>query len=145
MMDEKKIDSLAELLVDEKTVKEIIEGKRKQFDKDNSELLQNYIDIRQRIVDEKTEISVDAILEFDQTGEKKLYGGVGIRVMTKFVYDENTAFDWAKKHDLCLKLDSKAFDKVAKAQEIDFVEKEEKTTVTFPAEIKIENKKEVVK
>lgn len=145
MMDEKKIDSLAYLLADESTLKQKIEILRKEFDESNFELFQKYAKIRQKIIDEKTEISVDAILEFDQTGEKKLYGGVGIRVMTKFVYDENTAFDWAKEHSLCLKLDSKAFDKIAKTQEISFVKKEEKITATFPSEIKTEKKEEVVK
>ncbi len=145
MMDEKKIDSLADLLVDENTLKEKIEVKRKEFDDANFELLQNYVEIRQRIIDEKGEISAEAIQEFEASGEKKLYGGIGIRVMTKLLYEETEAFDWAKEHDLCLKLDSKAFDKVAKAQEIDFVEKEEKATVTFPVEIKVENKEEVVK
>ena len=36
---------------------------------------------------------------------------------------------------MCLKLDSKAFENIAKVEDIDFVSKLEKVTVCFPKEI----------
>ncbi len=83
------------------------------------------------------EIRDEAIQKYNETGEKK-FGQVGIRIMSKYNYDELVAFSWAKSHDLCLKLDTTAFNKLAKSQQFDFVEVEEVPTATLPTEIKEE-------
>lgn len=87
----------------------------------------------------KGDIWVMAHADFKETGEKKLLGGIGIRVGVKLFYDDRAAMYWALDHKMCLKLDSRNFEKIAKTQEIDFVKKEEVITVTFPKEIKIED------
>ncbi len=79
-----------------------------------------------------------ALEEYKKKGEKKLICGLGIRVGVNLVYEENQAFDWAKSHKLCLSLDRREFEKIAKTQEIGFVKKEEKIVVTFPKVIDID-------
>lgn len=89
---------------------------------------------------EKTQgiIKNKALELFEKTGEKKLDYGVGIRVMKKLDYNESVAFDWAKSHNLALKLDKKKFEKIAKAEEIGFVKILEEPIATIPSKISIE-------
>ena len=47
---------------------------------------------------------------------KEICPGVGIRVMTSYNYPFASAFDWAREHRLCLKLDEKAFKDMCKQE-----------------------------
>lgn len=70
---------------------------------------------------------VEAILReltlqiYVETGNKAPAEGVGIRERTVLTYDGKVAFDWAKAHKMALKLDTSAFEKIAKADPPDFV------------------------
>jgi|GEM_PF-2015528 len=135
---ETKVNELVGILEEQKEVQEKIAFKREEFEKANDALFIQQREIRERITVVKEGIIADSEIEFKKTGNKKLYGGIGIRISTKILYEEKEAFGWAKEHSLCLKLDSKAFDRIAKTEEIDFVKKEENVTVTFPSKITIE-------
>jgi len=111
---------------------------RESFEEDNKELIEkikSLSDIR-HIIEE--DIRSNAIDNFKVTGEKKLLGGIGIRVKMIYDYDKEEAFKWAKEHQLCLSLDTKVFESIAKTQNIDFVKQEEKVTVTFPSKLILE-------
>ncbi len=58
---------------------------------------------------------------YTQTGNKSPAVGVGIREVTKMEYDPTVALMWAKEHELALKLDVSAFEKIAKADPMTFV------------------------
>ena len=58
---------------------------------------------------------------YAETGNKAPAPGVGIRELTVLTYDGKVAFDWAKAHTMALKLDTSAFEKIAKADPPDFV------------------------
>lgn len=103
----------------------------------NSDLLQDIDRLSDDQSSMKEKLKVDAQEDYSKTGEKKLLGGLGIRVGSFLNYDEKQAFSWAKEHSLCLSLDKKAFEKIAKSQDLDFVKKEEKVVVTFPKMIKL--------
>ncbi len=64
-----------------------------------------------------------AISTFAETGNKAPYPGVGIREREVLEFDKTKAFDWALEHRLALSLDSKAFEKIMKANKVlpDFV------------------------
>lgn len=81
-------------------------------------------------------IREEALKIYRETGEKKI-GQIGIRVLSVLDYDEVTAFNWAKEHSLCLSLDKKNFEKLAKTQDIEFVKKSEKATATIPTKIEV--------
>ncbi len=86
----------------------------------------------------KEVVRIEAIEEFEKTGQKKLLGGIGIRILSKLNYSESEAMTWADENmPIAIKrvLDKKQFETFAKSTELDFVEKEEKTSVTFPKEI----------
>lgn len=107
-----------------------------KFRKDNQSLIDDIEALRLKLGAAKDTLKELGEKEFIATNNKQLIGGLGIRVGTVLSYDDVLAFDWAKEHKLCLKLDSRAFDKIAKTQEIAFVDKSEKVTVTFPKAIK---------
>jgi hypothetical protein len=111
--------------------------KKAEFDEQNMELVKNIFSLQESIEAKKFDLRQDALCEYQETKNKSLTGGLGIRCMTKLIYEEEEAFDWAKEHSLCLKLDSKAFEQIAKSQDINFVEKKEELAVTFPKELKL--------
>ena len=115
---------------------ELKENKR-VFDDENRSLTEKIESYFQIMEADKNKLKEAAIKDFEETGEKKLLGGIGIRVGTSINYDDNLAFSWAKEHSLCLQLDRKEFEKLAKTQDINGVTKEEKVSVTFPKEIKL--------
>ena len=108
------------------------------FKLENEGLTKKISELTEELNDNRYQLSELAHIEYDKTGNKKLIGGIGIRITTDLIYEPETAFAWAVKHNLCLSLNKKNFDKIAKAGEIEFVEKSESVTVTFPKEINIE-------
>jgi len=86
----------------------------------------------------KNTINSEALREYIDSGQskKKLEGGIGIRVNRTFEYDAVEALDWAKKSGLCLSLNKKAFEAIAKVQNIDFVTEGKTEVVTYPANLK---------
>ena len=52
---------------------------------------------------------------FGETGNKAPAPGVGVREVTKLTYEPKSALDWARAHGIALKLDKKAFEKIAAA------------------------------
>lgn len=118
-------------------LKQELKNAKDDFDMENKALIEN-IEIRFAEMDSyKSGLKERALVDFQETGNKKLLGGIGIREGTSLRYDDILAFNWAKKHDLCLQLDKKEFEKLAKTQDINGVIKEDKITVTFPKEIKL--------
>ncbi len=96
----------------------------KAFEEENAEL--------------KKVIQEGAIKEFDETGIKKLNGGIGIRITTKLQYREDVALGWAAENmPIIVKriIDKKSFETFAKENELEFVDKIENKVVTFPKEL----------
>lgn len=119
------------------TLKDELRKKKEEFEAQNINLINKIQEESKRLEENKEDIWVMAAQEYHNTGEKKLLGGIGIRIGTMLDYDEEEAFNWALDHKLCLELNVKSFDKLAKDQQLDFVKKSEKVTVTFPKEIKL--------
>ena len=112
--------------------------KQKHFNDENKHLFDEIDNLTSIILGVKNELKQQAISEYQKDGMKKRDGDIGIRVMTDLQYDEDKAFEWAKEHSLCLSLNKKDFEKIAKTQDIEFVEKKEIPTVTFPKQIKLQ-------
>lgn len=119
-------------------LKKELNEKRELFNEQNKQLIEDIKASEEMLNTQKDIVKQIALEEFIATGNKKLYGGIGIRVTQSLEYDTDKAFQWAKEHSLCLKLDESAFKKIAKTQPIEFVTTMEVPTVTFPAVIKLE-------
>ena len=90
--------------------------------------------------DEAEQVLRDMTIKaYEETGNKAPAVGVGTRVVTKLLYDVGKAFEWAKQHGLALKLDTAAFEKIAKADKPDFVAVEESPQATIATDLNKEN------
>lgn len=107
------------------------------------ETLKNQLDkleeLKNNNIELKEKISEKAINKFKENGEKKLDFGLGIRESSKLQYKESSAIEWAKENmPIAVKqiIDKKQFETFAKGNELEFVDKIENITVTFPKELK---------
>ena len=109
-----------------------------EFRKKHEELI-HQIEKNKAILSDAEQLLRDAALkEYEETGKKRMIGGVGIREMTTLEYSKEKALDWAKEHGLALMLDKKSFEGHAKLEKnIPFVEIYTKPTATIPRNIKI--------
>ena len=76
-----------------------------------------------------------AAYQNDPQKQKDLGYGVGIRIMTRLDYDAKTALGWAQKTGLALRLDTPAFEKVAKASNLPFVQSHEEPQATIASDL----------
>ena len=118
-------------------LREDYQNRKKEFDEVNKFLMEDIETARNILEEAQSEIKADAEDEYQKTKNKKLLGGIGIRLMTDLIYDDEKAFSWAKEHGLCLTLDKRGFEKVAKSTNIPFVEMTDRVVVTFPPKIEI--------
>ncbi len=77
----------------------------------------------------------EAVTTYKETGETHPAPGIGIRVTHRLSYDPTVALSWAKEHGLALKLDSGAFDAIAKAQTLDCVTYVDEPTATIAKDL----------
>jgi len=140
---------MMEKLVQLKTLQEqsdtlgiILAEKKIAFEEENAALIKQLDDNREIVAQVKEIIKWEALELYDETGNKKLVGGIGIRVNKKLIYDDEKAILWAKGNmAVCVKevLDKKVFESFAKDNDLSIVEREEKVLVTFPKIIKLED------
>jgi len=63
-----------------------------------------------------------ALREYQKTGNKRPHSAVQIKVFTVLAYDNDKALDYCRQHlPGALKLDKRAFEKVAKAANLEFI------------------------
>jgi len=128
--------ALTSKTLDEK--KEFLSTLRNEFEDLNKELIGSISSLNEDMDSTKSWVKVEAEKEFRQTGQKKLLGGVGIRVSNILNYSNDDAINWAKEKmpvAITEVIDKKQFELFAKENDLEFVEKEERVTVTFPKEI----------
>jgi hypothetical protein len=80
------------------------------------------------------------VAAFEKTGDKKPGPGCGVRVAETqhYLYDEKTAFEWAKLHDLGLMLDRDFFEGICESPSrpgFVTVETEKKITATIAKDL----------
>ena len=138
MIDKTQIISLINIQGDLTHLEEQLSKKRDEFETMNKVLIETIEIKRSGQEDIKEVLRVQAEEEFKETNQKKLLGGIGIRILSKLNYSESNAMDWSKENmPIAIKtiLDKKQFETFAKSNDLDFVNKEEKISVTFPKEI----------
>ena len=102
-----------------------------QWEADNAIILDDESNARLACQEAETELRELAIQIYADTGSKDVAPGIGIRVMTKLGYDGKVAMEWAMEHKLALKLDSSAFEKIAKTSNLTFVTVTEEPLATI--------------
>lgn len=95
---------------------------------------------RAKLVREKAETALReaALGEYEASGLKQPFPGVGIRVGDKVVYAEDLALVWAQKHDMALKLDAREFERLMKGKAVlpAFVTLQEVITATIATDLR---------
>jgi len=92
-----------------------------KWEQANLTLLDELALVTQETNEEEATLRELTLQAYAKTGNKAPAVGVGIRERTILTYDGRVAFDWAKAHKMALKLDTSAFEKIAKADPPDFV------------------------
>jgi hypothetical protein len=87
----------------------------------------------------KRPIEEATLTAFKETAVKKYLGGIGVQERTNIVYNKDEVYKWALDKKLFLKLDEKAFEKVAGDIGAPTVVVEKVPMVTFPKVLKLED------
>jgi hypothetical protein len=86
------------------------------------------------LADAESRLRSAALNTYAATGEKKFPCGVGVKIATRMNYSPADALTWARAHNIALQLDKTAFEKIAKASPMEFVEFVEVPTATLPTD-----------
>ncbi len=103
--------------------------------KEHEQLLLNEKAARVDCAEAEDELRALAIKTYEETGDKAIAPGIGIRVRTVLGYLASEAMEWAMEHKLALKLDSSAFEKIAKTSHLPFVTISEEPQATIATEL----------
>lgn len=117
-----------------------IEAKKElytKFEKKHKEFINGLNQQQKELNQIEDELKALAVSHYAVTGNKKLYGGVSIKLYDKVDYLPDEALTWAKKADMALKLDVTAFKKIAKATPLECVTLTKEPRATIPTKIQL--------
>ncbi len=106
-----------------------------EWNKANQVLFDTLTQAGAEVAEAEDKLREMAVAQYAETGEKAVAPGIGIRVLSRLGYDSKEAMDWAIKHELALKLDTSAFEKIAKTSNLSFVIISEEPTATIATEL----------
>ena len=116
--------------------KSIMQNARDAFNNTYEKEIAEIDELEHAIANNEEEIRSEGMGLYCENRDKNIGYGVKARILMKLDYAEGEAFKWAKEHGIALKLDTKVFEKIAKADKIDFVQLINKIQITIPKEIK---------
>ena len=137
MINKERLEELSSVMEEISKNEDKLKLAKEQFEAENKSTIDYIKTQKEELINLKKNLTEEALKEYEETEKKKLSGGLGVRVTKTIDYDTSKALDWAKEKDMCITLDKKAFEKIAKATDLDFVTLDEKITITFPKVIKI--------
>ena len=117
------------------TAKNILQMATEEFKTTYAKEISAIEELGQEITDSEDLVRARGLRIYNETQNKTIGHGVKARILKKTYYEQEKAFTWAKEHQMALKLDVKVFEKLAKADNIDFVEIIDKVQITIPKEI----------
>ena len=86
-------------------------------------------------LDAEEEVRDAALAAYALSGEKRLCAGLGIRVETRLNYPPERATEWAIEHKLALKLDTPAFEQIARVSPPFFVVVRQEPVATIATDL----------
>lgn len=104
------------------------------WDIDNMHLTSKAMELIEDISKLELRIKAERIHQYNGYDKSPLYG-IGLREKTILNYIDQDAYNWALEHKLCLKLDTKSFEKIAKDGKIDFVTVEKELQATIASDL----------
>jgi len=107
----------------------------KKWEEENAMLLNDIADITAFLTGAESRLREMTLQAYAETGDKAPCPGVGIREITRLEYDPQVALLWATDHRLSLKLDTQAFEKIAKASPLEFVQIRQEAQATIATDL----------
>lgn len=108
---------------------------REEFNALNALLFDQYADAKARTEEAERHCKEQASAVWAATGDKEPAPGVKVKMRTTLVYDPADALQWAKGAGLALQLDTKAFEKIAKATPVPCVTITEEPQATLATDL----------
>ena len=118
---EQQIGLVAKLRQDAQKASEAKILARVTWENENRLLLDLAVSTAKMVEEAETRLREMTLAVYASTGNKAPAIGVGIREITKLEYNPKVAFTWATEHNMALKLDTSAFEKIAKVSPPEFV------------------------
>jgi len=116
-------------------LKAVLDAHRTEWEATWAELIDFVDDAKNDVAHLESEIRTAGLAHYAANPDsKKLPHSLGIREVTRLEYDPAAALDWAMDKRMYLKLDTSAFEKVAKVTPVEFVTTITTTTVTIPTD-----------
>lgn len=115
----------------------LVNAARMAWEEEHANLLTQLKTVSGERIAAEEALRAGALEAFTATGSKKPAPGVGVRTVTRLVYAPDDALNWAKEHNLALQLDTKAFEKIAKAAPLPFVTTSEESQATLSPNLDI--------
>jgi len=116
----------------------VVNAAREEFLSANAELFARYDAEKASAVAARSIVEALALEAFARLRTKKLMAGVEIKLRSTLTYDKATALEWAKTSKMALlpeSLDTKAFDKIAGATPLPFVQYGEVPVVNVASDL----------
>lgn len=117
---------------------EAVSASRRQWEADNAELLQEAKEASELMAVIEKNVRSTAEIVYSETGDKKPLPGVEIKIFKILEYDAAAALEWALEHKLAVipeSLDRKAFESIARAQDIDCVRYKNEIKVAIASDL----------
>ena len=105
------------------------------FEAENAELLNSIADATVAMSGHETMLRDLTLATYRETGDKRRWRGVAIRVSRALYYEAEAALAWAKEHGLALALDVKTFKAIAQVQPLEFVRIKEEAQATIAQDL----------
>lgn len=116
----------------------LIKERRTAFEASIAHLTESQKELAAAVATSEEGLRAEALATYHATHDRAPAAGVEIKLYKTMRYDPTRALDWAKRTGMCLvpeSLDAKAFEKIAKATTIEFVEYDEEPKVTIATDL----------
>lgn len=132
---ETQIQLVAELRAGAQKASEAKIAARVAWENENKALLDLASFTAKNVEDAEAVLRELTLKVYAETWNKSPAPGVGVREVTKLEYDAKVALIWATDHRMALKLDTSAFEKIAKASPLDFVQMRGEAQATIASDL----------
>ncbi len=135
MINKENVQEYQDLTNELTQLKTKLATKQKEFDKQHNYLIEDIEIHNNRLSELQEEIKAEGLIEFKETGNKKLTAGLGIQTRVSYDYDEKKAIEWCKENmkvAVSEKLNVSMFKKYVKDNTLDFVTVNSEDKVTWP-------------
>ncbi|MFH1486596.1 MAG: hypothetical protein ABIH46_11040 [Chloroflexota bacterium] len=112
-----------------------VQTERSRFDEEHGGLFEAFEFAQAKALDEENSLRNMSLAVYHETGNKAPVPGVAIKIFTRLQYHDEAALMWAIDHRVAMKFDRAAFEKIAKATPIPFVQTIQEPVATIATDL----------